>query len=458
MTITRETAIAAERFGLGARPGELQRIGADPHDWLFRQMRSAPLIGERLASSRDIVIDFLDFRDARKRAKKSGEKLPNVGKVMRPHYVDAVVARTAQAVETESPFAERLVHFWSNHFAVSADNPQIVGLAGSFENEAIRPHVFGRFGEMLKAVEQHPAMLIYLNNIQSVGPNSLIARRAAKAKKPRELDINENLAREILELHTLGVDGGYTQKDVTTFAAVITGWTVGGLLPGRADRGKRGKFAFNDLLHEPGGKTLLGKTYADAGLDQGEAVLADLARAPATAAFIATKLARHFIDDDPPVSAVAHLAQVFYDSDGDLTQVYRELITLDQTWELAGSKYKSPHDYLIGLYRSFRFEPEKPQQAIGPLTLLGQPTFRPGSPAGWPDTAAGWSGGESLMKRVELAVTAAGKIGNRIEPLTLAEAIQGPLLSRTTRRQIERAESFQQGLALLFASPEFMRR
>ena len=234
---------------------------------------------------------------------------------LRPIYINDSRARWRAAIDSNRPLAERLVHFWSNHFAVSVDKLAVLGIAGSFEREAIRPHVMGRFHELLLAVETHPAMLLYLDNQQSVGPNSQLARRAAG--RGRAIGLNENLAREILELHTLGVDGGYTQADVTSFAKVLTGWSLGGG-QGRLARGATGTFVFRPNVHEPGAQTVLRKRYAEDDQAQGLAVLADIAIAPATAHHIAVKLARHFIADDPPAAAVESIARAFEHSGGDL--------------------------------------------------------------------------------------------------------------------------------------------
>src|SRR6185503_17138370 len=232
-------------------------------------------------------------------------------------------------------FRERLVHFWTNHFAVSADKPQVLALAGALENEAIRPHVAGRFADLLAAVEAHPAMILYLDNQASIGPNSQLAQRRGRRTpgEGRKFGINENLAREILELHTLGVDGGYTQHDVTTFAQALTGWSIG------TDRvrkgGTPGKFEFHEAAHEPGTRTILGTRYGQSGVAQPRAVLADLAKHPATAHHIAVKLARHFIADEPLRDDVARLAKAFRDSDGDLPTLYRALLDTPAAWATA---------------------------------------------------------------------------------------------------------------------------
>src|ERR1700744_4124152 len=220
-------------------------------------------------------------------------------------------------------FAPRVAVFWSNHFCISANKGGLARMgAGSFEREAIRPHVFGRFAEMLMAVEQHPAMLFFLDNQQSLGPDS-------RAGQNRKRGLNENLAREIMELHTLGVGGGYTQDDVTSLARIITGWTFAGR---QGQLGTPGTFVFNANAHEPGAQLLLGKTYEDNGVAQGEAALADIARHPSTAKFIATKFARHFVADDPPPALVARLQEVFRKSDGDLKALATALVDSDEAW------------------------------------------------------------------------------------------------------------------------------
>jgi uncharacterized protein (DUF1800 family) len=315
-----QTEIAVLRFGLGARPGDLAAADGDPRAWLAAQIKGAvPLAGDTpLAPSEQIFTELLAAR-VQRRGRKFAEAaatpaasasapaaaLNPVREVYLAHYRAQVLARAQSAALTTRPFAERLVHFWSNHFAVSADKGAVSSLAGTLENEAIRPHVDGRFIDLLWAVEQHPAMIVFLDNQASVGRDSPLARRAAARPfaPRREFGINENLAREILELHTLGVNGGYTQNDVTSFAQIITGWSIGGG-EGHLAGGIPGRFYFRDNLHQPGSKTFLGKTYREDGQLQGEAVLADLARHPATAHFIATKLVRHFVAVVPPAAAI----------------------------------------------------------------------------------------------------------------------------------------------------------
>jgi uncharacterized protein (DUF1800 family) len=332
-------------------------------------------------------------------------------------------------------------------------------LAGLYENEAIRPNVSGKFVDLLLAAEKHPAMITYLDNQRSVGPGSQLAKRASRRRRDQEFGLNENLAREILELHTLGVDGGYSQTDVTSFAKVITGWSVGGTNErGQFSDGVPGTFEYREIIHEPGSQRLLGNRYSQTGVDQGEAVLRDLAGHPSTARFIATKLVRHFVSDDPPADLVDQLSETYLRTDGDLSSTYTALIQAEESWSSAHHKYKSPHDSLISTMRAFDHTPTQPRFVFGALENMGQAPYRPGSPAGWPDTADQWGGADALYKRIEWANTVARVVGNRINPLGLGDTILGDSFQEKTRKAIARAESVTQGLTLLLASPDFQRR
>ncbi|MFL6619089.1 MAG: DUF1800 family protein [Povalibacter sp.] len=465
--------IATNRFGLGARPKEIAEVGSDGKAWLLQQIErkqtmpasieALPSSAEVLKSYQELVKDVRAIKKAtRKNSPSDKESLSAFGNARRelaPLYLDQVAARYRVAIESTNTFRERLVHFWTNHFAVSVDKVAVLGLAGTLENEAIRPHIDGTFADMLLAVESHPAMILYLDNQRSVGPNSSHAHRAARrlqADKPK-LDINENLAREILELHTLGVDGGYTQKDVTSFARVLTGWSLGGAR-GVLAEGTPGTFEFRENMHEPGAQIVLGKRYAEDGMQQPRAVLLDLARQPATARHIATKLVRHFIADEPPADAVAHITDVFRDSAGHLPSIHAALIHLPAAWSESPSKFKTPHEFVVSAFRSLDFLPELPMQIAGPFQLLGQRPYAPGSPAGWPDTAAQWDGPDALMKRIEWATQMGDRMQSRVHPLEVAHSSLGDALSERTQQSIARASSAAQGLTLLFASPDFMRR
>jgi uncharacterized protein (DUF1800 family) len=466
------SAIATSRFGLGARPRELDAARSDPRGWVLETLRSPykpPVDLEGLASGRDVLAAFLALR-AERAAERKGvaraaadpvkAQADTVREHILPQYVAQVNARCHIAIESDTSFRERLVHFWSNHFAVSIDKPICLGLAGALENEAIRPHVDGRFEDLLFAVESHPAMITYLDNQRSMGPNSqlsaLVARRALRPAQGRT-GLNENLAREILELHTLGVDGGYTQADVTSFAAVITGWSIGGG-EGRFGGGEPGAFVFREALHEPGARTVLGRRYAEGGMAQGRTVLRDLAAHPATARHLATKLARHFVADEPPPELVDRLTQAYRAHDGHLPSVYTSLVNWDGAWQGAPLKYKQPYEFIYSALRAFEVAPKEPKPLLASFEALGQRHWSPGSPAGWPDRQADWDGADALMQRIQWSVALADRVGDAHPALNAADAALGPLATVQTRAALARASSGSQAIALLLMSPEFQRR
>ena len=466
-----QAEIAVLRFGFGAKPGDLAAAAAEPRAWLLSQTKApAPLaVSAALTPSDQIFTALLAARDEKQTMRQEAQSgdpkvaVNFVREAYQPHYRAQVLARAQSAALTTRPFAERLVHFWSNHFAVSADKGVVYGLAGTLENEAIRPHVSGRFIDLLLAVEQHPAMIAFLDNQYSVGKDSMAAQFAARFRRPeitapkRQFGINENLAREILELHTLGVNGGYTQADVTSFAQIITGWSIGGG-KGRLAGGAPGRFYFRDNLHEPGPKVFMGKTYADGGARQGEAVLADLARRPETANFIAAKLVRHFIADDPPPAAVQRVARAFLKSGGDLPSVYAALIGSPEAWEPEARKFKTPQDFVFSTLRALNVSPNQPEEVIRTFDLLGQRQYTPGSPAGWPDTSKSWDGSDALMHRVLWASRVGARYESGIEPTDLATASLGGYARPDTLTALRRASSSGQAVALLLMSPEFQRR
>ncbi|MBR0698025.1 DUF1800 domain-containing protein [Bradyrhizobium lablabi] len=359
------------------------------------------------------------------------------------------LARLQRGVVADCGFLERLVVFWSNHFCISANKGALARMwAGSFEREAIRPHVLGRFADMLQAVEQHPAMLFFLDNQQSLGPES-------RAGINRNRGLNENLAREIMELHTLGVGGGYTQDDVTSLARVITGWTYAGR---QGQLGTPGTFVFNANAHQPGAQKVLGKVYEPNGVAQGEAVLADIARHPSTAKFIAAKFARHFVADDPPPALVAKLTDVFTKSDGDLKALANALVDSDDAWRAPLAKMRSPYEFLVATGRLLARNPEEPGRYLNGLNVLGQPLWSPAGPNGFPDTNAAWASPEGIKLRLDISAQIASMLADRLDPRDLLELVAADAASTETRRTIERAESRQQALALLLMSPEFQRR
>lgn len=476
-------AIAANRFGFGARPGDLQRLGGSARDALLQQIAAAPpLIDEPLPASHELLAKVIAQRDELRGANaaaiapaptptpapsppSAAAPAPAAGGVVRavlavrqiyqPAYAADVGARMRAAISRDNDFVERLVHFWSNHFAVSVDKQAVLGLAGALEREAIRPHVLGNFADMLLAVEQHPAMLLYLDNQQSIGPNSAIARQANR--RGRDLGLNENLGREILELHTLGVEGQYTQADVQTLAAMITGWSIGGD-SGRLRGGEPGRFFFRAAFHEPGAQTLLGRNYAEDGVAQGEAALRDLALHPRTARHLAVKLARHFVADEPPPALVERLTRAYLDARGDLPATYRALIQSPEPWRTPLTKFKTPTDYVLSAYRALSLPFGARAAELRVFETLGQRPFQPRSPAGWPDRSADWDGSAALLKRLEWAQQLGQQLGSLRNASQVAETSLGASLSHGTREAIARAQDGAQGLALLLASPEFMRR
>ena len=463
-----QTVIAANRFGLGARPGDLDAIDPNPRGWLIDQLQGPSRLDPEIADlprSSKVILEIQAIRTAQRKAQRGEDDAPapdiveKYGQIIRRHYVEQMNARYRVAAASDYPFHDRLVHFWSNHFAVSGDKQPLPAIAGLFENEAIRPNVSGNFSDMLIAVEQHPAMILYLDNQRSIGPDSTLGKRANRANRERNIGLNENLAREILELHTLGVNGGYSQEDVTTFAKVITGWSIGGASEnGRFSDGTPGEFEFREMIHEPGSHQVLGTKYSQSGVKQGEAVLRDLAMNAATARYLASKLVQHFVADDPPEALVTKIASIYLRSGGDLPAVYEALIMSAEPWATTFAKYKSPNDFVISAFRAFDHVPEDARFTVAALDLMGQTPFRPGSPAGWPDTALEWGGADALMKRIEWSNTVARVVGNRSNPVELGDVALGPAFSADTRAAVSRAESKKQGTTLFLASPDFQRR
>ncbi|WP_295957424.1 DUF1800 domain-containing protein [uncultured Xanthomonas sp.] len=473
--IRRESLSAANRFGLGARPGDLAGMG-EPRAWLAAQLQSPPLAPalQGLPDSLAYLRREADYQRERRQARQQATGDPQQAAqqaqqaargLYRQAQAQELAARYRVAVSSPAGFAERLVQFWSNHFAVSLDKRAAALYAAPMEREAIRPHCMGHFADLLLAVERHPAMLRYLDNANSVGPDSLLAQRAQRRalrldpERPvRRLGLNENLAREILELHTLGVDGGYTQADVTELARAITGWGVPA--PRDFEQGAPGAaFVFRAPAHAAGSRLVLGRRYAEDGVAQGEAILAALARHPATAQHVSFKLARHFVRDDPPPALVQRMADAWRRNDGDLRHVYRALIDSPEAWDAQARKFKPPQDFVVSALRAGGAWPEAPPQQKTVLTLLarmGQPPFTPRSPAGYADVAAEWSGADALWKRVQAAEALAGMAPG--EPLALAATAFGDGPDADTLTAVRRAESPREGVAVLLASPAFQWR
>jgi uncharacterized protein (DUF1800 family) len=449
--------IATNRFGLGARPGEAKAAAGDPQGWLLAQLEApegAGFDGGGLQSSQQALTDYYTFQSARRKAQKKFEgdedKIrESLSDMKKPREAVAreITARTNHAVTTEQAFQERLVRFWSNHFTVSMTRNTVVPVAGSFEREAIRPHVTGFFRDLLYAAETHPAMLLYLDNAQSVGPNSRMGRRRGRG-------LNENLAREILELHTVGVDGGYSQEDVTNFAKILTGWTVAG----PRNQNPTGKVYYDDRLHEPGSHVVMGKRYSELGAEQAINVLHDLSMKPETARFVATKLARHFIADEPPAKAVETLGKAYMKSAGNLKTVSAELVKMDQAWKEEPAKFKTPDEFHISALRGLGLDSVRRRGLQGTYASLGQAPFNAPSPAGWPDEAMAWLGPDAVKKRLEWSQALADRAGNRVDPRRFLDETLGATAGEMTQRMVKGADSRKQGLTLALMAPEFQRR
>jgi uncharacterized protein (DUF1800 family) len=475
---TRDASTAFRRFGLGPKPGDLARVAADPRGFVLAALASpkAALIPNTPDLEPSSAV-FAALQEARMEqavvrafapktqpemavpsmapageAMKPAAAVPRsgqgVGAVRREAFRDEAAARITRAIETPTPFLERLVQFWSNHFCVSITKGPVRALAGSFEREAIRPHVLGRFGDMLRAVEQHPAMLIYLDNAQSIGPNS-------KAGLNRSKGLNENLAREILELHTLGVKGGYTQADVTNLARIITGWTFGN--GANVAPAVLGRFQFVDNRHEPGEFQVLSKTYPQPGQAAGEAVLADLARHPKTARYIATKFARHFVSDTPPPALVDALDKSFRETNGDLAALARTLVNSPLAWDAPAAKIVPPYDFTVSLVRAFGLA-MPPMEVHRLAGVLGQPLWQVPSPKGWPDLDDSWMGPSPIRERLRIAEKVARDVPQGLDPRAVLVDLVGAGVSEHTKLAVARAETREQAFELLIMSPDLMRR
>lgn len=471
-----DTALRAlNRFGLGARPGERADI-SDAREWLRRQLEDdAARLRAPAGSSLEVIGEAL--RGVRMTA--TGDERARREARQRVVGIHTAEARAAlqQRLTSERPFIERLVAFWSNHLCVSAASKlPVAALAGAYERDVIRPHVLGSFEEMVLASARHPAMLLYLDNAQSIGPSSSAASLAGAARGGNaQRGLNENYARELLELHTLGVNGGYTQQDVTELARVLTGWSVAGLQPERA-RARPGmrpgrrplqqrdagggaiRFTFDERLHEPGARTVLGARYDEGGVDQGERVIRALCRHPSTAHFVATKLVTHFIADEAPAAAVDHVARVFSETNGDLRAVAMSLVDRPEAWQPELRKFRTPQDWLVAMLRAV----VAPQagDAIGQvLRQLRQPLWSPQSPKGFGDTTVEWADPDSLLNRAEFARTVTRRLMTRnVDARTLLDTIDvastDPIHTMLTGNSTTAADR----VALVFAGPSFQWR
>jgi uncharacterized protein (DUF1800 family) len=457
---TQTAFIAANRFGMGAGPGELDYLSRDPKGALLQQLTDpiTPSILDGLSTGAEAIRQAKQIEEQRKQLRlvsngdtqgQSADMLKSMEQQLHGIYTDEASRRTLAAVISPTPFIERLVQFWGNHFTVSIQRGEVTPVAGAFEREAIRPNIMRRFVDMLRASTQHPAMLLYLDNVHSIGPNSRFALKHQHGNQHPGL--NENLARELMELHTLGV-GHYTQADVTAMARILTGWTIGG------PRDQQfGSFRFQNEMHEPGPKNLLGTQFQPAGETEGEGALQLLASHPSTAQHIATKLAQHFIADEPPPRVVERLAAVFLRTGGDLDALTRALVDEPEAWAHPLAKAKDANDFVIASLRATGVTLDGPNQVVNALNFLGQRPFSAPSPAGWPDIADGWISSDSLVRRLQWALSLAGKTKS-LDVRMLAEVTIGPVMTTETREAIQSQRDHGLQLAMLLGSREFQRR
>jgi len=455
-------AIAATRFGLGARPGEIDAARNDPRGFLTDQIRpegaDQPRGGEGSAQRLAEVSAYqMEKRDAKAAQREMGSdaKSPPVKdlqKELRQQAGDDFLARARLGASTDAAFRERWTLFWANHFTVSSTSLATTSVVGPFEKEAIRPNVFGRFEDLLVASSTHPAMLLYLDQAQSTGPNSKASANQRKnARKTGGL--NENLAREILELHTVGLEAGYGQADVTEFARAMTGFSVG-----RPRDPSPHQYLFRDNAHEPGARTVMGNAYSQSGQAQALAVMRDLAASPHTARHVSTKLAAHFVSDTPPPALVARLEKAYLDSGGRLDEMARVLIAAPEAWDPAPAKFKTPYEFAVSTWRAVGTEPQAIGKLAPVLTGLGQKPFSPPSPKGWADEAQTWCAPDALIKRLRFSESFAATAADRLDPNTLAQSALGARLTPPVAKAVARAETRREAMALLLMSPEFQRR
>lgn len=424
--------LALHRFGHGPRADA--PLPTEPLAWLDAQTRAVPVpLGRPGYSPAE---GYAAWREHDATPPSPGQVSP-VNRLFRAEQE----AWLAHLLTTEAPFHDRLTAFWLNHFTVAQRGGfGVVTGFSAFLRETVRPRVTGRFADLLVAVGKAPSMLFYLDQVASVGPNSTFGRRSGRG-------LNENLARELLELHTLSPAGGYTQRDVVELARLMSGWGV-----------ERNAPPFDTVFrlanHEPGEKEVLGQAWA-AGPDSYEAVLRRLAAHPATLRNLAVRLVRHFITDTLAEADVARIEAVLRETDGDLGAAARALFRLPSASAPSLGKLRPPGEYVVAIARAGGATDPRP--VLGAMAALGQPLWNAPQPNGWADVAQAWVGPEQVMLRLDIAYEAAGRFPRR-DARDMAEEILGPLLRPATREAVRRAGSARDAMALLFASPEMQRR
>ncbi len=407
--------------------------------------------GRPLPSMEESWKTFQEYRVAVREAKANDMSRRDAAIPINELAAEEALARARLASTTADGFRERWALFWCNHFTVAAKNQDVMVSVGPFEREAIRPHVFKSFAELILASSMHPGMILYLDQQQSIGPNS-----QAAARRRGGVGLNENLGREIMELHSVGADAGYTQADVTEFARALTGWSVAN---NPNDPAPGGAFLYRDTFHEPGPRTVMGKKYNDDGGKQAAQVILDLAQKPQTARRMAHKIAMHFVADDPPPALVARLENVWTRTNGDLGKVAEALVTSRDAYDPTPRKLKTPYDFMVSSWRAANFTPANPaRDVVGPLNSLGMRPFGAPQPNGWSDVSVDWAAPDAIVKRLTWVQGFANANAPQTAPVDEAKAVLGARLTPKTELAVSRAESRPEAFALLLMSPEFQRR
>jgi uncharacterized protein (DUF1800 family) len=447
LSAAQKALIAFHRFGLGAKPGGIERVGGAALAALRAEVGTPNIAAIRNSS-------LPNYAKACCESQMGGARADTV-------RLAEMNARVDKHMSVEIGFVERLVIFWSNHFSMSVDKIDTVrGTIGQWERDVIRRNVLGRFRDMLQATIRHPAMLAYLDNDSSLGPNSPIG-------KDWGVGFNENLAREILELHTVGSGGGYRETDVTAFAKMLTGWSYvrGWEADGNLDGGNarnRGQFIYRDDWHEPGSFTLMGKNFPARGRAQVETALDDLAVHPATAEHIAFKLVRHFITDTPTSAMVEPIKRKFLQTGGNLRAVALALIELPEAWTMPFAKLRTPYEYSLAKYRALgvRYKNSEPWVLEEPLYALNQMQWAARSPEGYSDETPTWLNPDAIRVRTNIAQFISWHLvpNTKRNVPVLADSLFGSALSPATRSRLVSAPNSNEALIVLFSSPEFQRR
>lgn len=447
-----DALIAFQRFGLGAKPGGPTLIGSDAKAALKAEVNTA---GIALVPNNNGKLP--SYVTACKFSQQGFDKAEGLRSL-------EMNARIDKHMAVDIGFVERLVVFWSNHFAMSVNKDDTVrGVLGQWERDVVRKHVLGNFIDMLKDTTQHPAMIKYLDNEDSIGPNS-------EAGLNWGAGLNENLAREIMELHTVGSGSGtYTEADVTAFAKILTGWSFvrGWEADGKYNGGKdsnRGQFIWRPTWHEPGDVTLRGKLYTNNGMHMTIDVLEDLAADPWTAQHIAFKLVRHFITDEPTAAMVNPIKQKFIDTGGDLKEVALALIDLPESWSEPLNKFRTPYEQQVGQYRALgkRYDNDDTWVFSEPLRALFQMAWEQPSPEGWSDETPTWLNPDGLRVRLDIAQLNSWAFARDYshDVGNLADQLFDAALSTETKNRIAlaAADSNNNALTILLSCPEFQRR